>query len=274
MAPHQRNKQSSRNAILNSTIGHIVVIVVILICSALDSSSNKKDLTVTWVELPKGTSKEINLGIKKLKTLPRTTIEEQKKLFAAKPKTPKKEMKAPAKKKTKSVKRKKTSKKKSKPRQKKLTAAERKMQDALAKIDKELKQRQAPAEVAQPTIEGEGYEFGTSKTAQQISPADAEYLQYQAKVRSKIINEWIIPPIFNEIETTKKLNSKITVTVDNEGSIISTRWSEKSGDNSFDASALRAVKRASPFPKPPKRLAWEVFNEGFLVEFDPSLKLQ
>ena len=40
----------------------------------------------------------------------------------------------------------------------------------------------------------------------------------------------------------------------------------------YDQSAIRAVKGASPFPKPPDRLAWEAYNEGFLIEFDPSLK--
>ncbi|MBI4125879.1 MAG: TonB C-terminal domain-containing protein, partial [Deltaproteobacteria bacterium] len=92
-----------------------------------------------------------------------------------------------------------------------------------------------------------------------------------AMVRAKIMGEWIIPPSFLE-EGAPPLNARLEVRVDYDGEIASALWVARSGNAGFDASCTRAVQRASPLPKPPDRLALEVYNEGFLIEFDPRLK--
>ena len=120
---------------------------------------------------------------------------------------------------------------------------------------------------------GEGYKYGTSNKPLRVPPSDPEYLKYQAMIRARIMREWIIPTAFTE-EGGKPLNSRIAVLINDEGEVTSAHWEGRSGNASFDQSALRAVKKASPFPRPPDRLAWEAYNEGFLVEFDQRLKIR
>jgi TonB family protein len=84
------------------------------------------------------------------------------------------------------------------------------------------------------------------------------------------MREWIVPVKYTEMG--QGYNAKIEVMINMDGDVVSVRWASRSGNASFDQSALRAVKKASPFPKPPDMLAWEAYNEGFLVEFDPRIK--
>ncbi len=56
------------------------------------------------------------------------------------------------------------------------------------------------------------------------------------------------------------------------GEVVSVRWSQKSGSEAFNESARRAVQKSSPLPKPPSRLAWETYNEGFLIAFDARVR--
>ncbi|MBI4211810.1 MAG: cell envelope integrity protein TolA [Deltaproteobacteria bacterium] len=262
-----------KEAIIRSAIGHFVVFLVFGILSLFQFSFFSKSVDITWVELPKGASEEIGTGIKKVEDLPKSTIEEQKRPPEPEPQKetlkspPSKEILAPKKEEMKPAKLSPKAKK-----EKPLTPQEKKMRDALAGIDKQLKQRSAPPEAAQIEKGGEGYKHGTGTEALRVPPSDPEYLKYQADVRMKIINEWIIPPLYADEKMEVHFNTKIAVMMDDEGNVTATRWEGRSGNAAFDASALRAIQRASPLPKPPARLAWESFNEGFLIEFDPRLK--
>ncbi|MFH1829204.1 MAG: TonB family protein [Pseudomonadota bacterium] len=264
-----------RRAIVISAIAHVAIYALFTAAPGLRTPLYEKPIRVTWVELPKGTSDEIGLGIKETKTLPKTTLEEQKKLLepkqtaleAKKEKTElaKKEMPEPRPKmtlpdKTK-VRRAET------PRPKPVS---NKMAQALAKIDKQLAERSAVPEAAQIGVSGEGYKYGTGTKPLKSLPSDPEYLKYQAQVRWKIMREWIVPAKFTE--EGSRLNARIEVMINMDGDVVSVRWASRSGNASFDQSALRAVKKASPFPKPPDKLAWEAYNEGFLVDFDPRIK--
>lgn len=243
-------------------------------------------IDVMWVELPRGTSDEIGLGLKQAEGLPKSTIEEQKKIFQPEPTkqtTISPEMKAPSEKeaaeKAKKEKRPEidTSKMKIADKNAKakapLSRTDRKIKDALAKIDKQLAGRQVVPEASQVGAKGDGYKYGTSDKPLRAMPSDPEYLKYQALVRAKIIREWIVPGRFGE-EGGGNYNARLEVMINMDGEVMTTRWQKSSGNPSFDQSAVRAVMKASPFPKPPDRLAWEAYNEGFLVEFDPRLKPQ
>jgi colicin import membrane protein len=146
---------------------------------------------------------------------------------------------------------------------------DRGIQNALAKIDKQLRERSATPEAAQISGEGRGFKYGTGTEPLKVMPSDPEYLKYQAMVRWKIMREWVVP---QSLTSEGNYNARIEVTINLDGDVVSVRWQSQSGNPAFDQSALRAVKRASPFPKPPDRLAWEAYNEGFLIEFDPRLK--
>lgn len=282
------NSINLRRPVTISAIAHVALILMVLYVPGLGASFfGERPVRITmWVELPKGTSDDIGLGMKKAKSLPQSTIEEQKRLFqpeeikqqAMKPTMtapPEEDSKVKGKEETKRPKldavatRKNDKEPPPKPAPKSRT--DRKIHDALAKIDKQLKGRTIVPESAQVSEDQNGYKYGTGTEPLRVEPSDPEYLKYQAMVRSKIISAWIVPLKFME-ESGPGLNAQIEVLINMDGEVVSVRWEQQSGNPSFDQSAVRAIKNASPFPKPPDRLAWEAYNEGFLVEFDPRLK--
>lgn len=256
-----------KKPILYSAVVHAIVLITITIVPGIKLPMREKPTRVVWVELPKGTSDEIGLGIKESKGLPKTTIEEQKALAPemktkskAKKATRKPEMRLPTKPQKKVV------------RRRRRSSTDRKIANALAMIDKDLaKEKSAPPEAAQLGQNSEGYKYGTGTEPLRVMPTNAEYLKYQATVRARIIQQWVLPLKYIE-EAHPHRSCAMEVSINMDGEVISTRWSKTSGDATFDASAIRAVRRASPFPKPPDPLAWEAYNEGFLIEFDPTLK--
>lgn len=219
---------------------------------------------VVWVDLPKGVSEQIDLKIKETKTLPETTIQEQKEWLKQQEEVKKTErQKAEPKKEEPKIKAVQPE-PKPKPKPKPPTPE----QKALAALERKIKA--APPEAAQVPEKGEGFKYGTSMQPLRVPPSDPEYIAYQARVRHKIIQEWILPLAYLEGEIPPK--GRMVVMIDERGSILGQKWEQKSGNAAFDASCERAITRASPLPIPPERLKWEAYSEGFLVEFDPSLK--
>ena len=249
-------------AIFISIAVHATIFVLVSVLPTTKLFFNDKPVKVVWVSIPKGTSESIEIGLKKSKDLPQSTIQQQKRPKKTKQERLRaKKMKEPASKK----------KPRKKPK-KKLSAIDRKMKNALAKIDKNINlERSAKPEAAQIKEDGEGFKYGTGDKPLKVMPDNPEFLKYQAMIKSKIINEWIIPLKYVEDESIN-LSARIEVMIDMQGNVVSTMWDKPSGDASFDASAMRSIKKASPLPKPPDKLAWEAYNEGFLVEFDPKMK--
>jgi len=276
---HLQPTPSLRKAVIYSAVLHIIIFVTLSVVPGIRLPMRDKPTRVVWVELPKGTSDEIGLGIKKSEGLPKSTIEEQKKLFEQEQKPLEPEMKAPApaaEKKPPTPKMAEPSKAKTAekaPPKRAASTTDRKIANALAMIDKQLANRTIVPESGQIKESGEGYKYGTGNQPLRVLPSDPEYLKYQAMLRARIISEWVLPLRYVE-ESGARRNCSVEVMINMDGEVISTRWERQSGDPTFDQSAVRAVRKASPFPKPPDRLAWEAYNEGFLVEFDPRLKPQ
>ena len=288
MRPGQSNGYDIRKAVVISAILHVVVFAGFVAFPDIGSPFREKPLRidVMWVELPRGSSDEIGLGLKESKGLPKSTIEEQKRLFQPEPiqqsmkpkltappeakvaeKTPPKQEPRPKIDTSKMIKE--TPGAKPRPR---VSRTDRQIKSALAMIDKQLSGRQVVPESGQVGKDNDGYKYGTSDKPLRVLPSDPEYLKYQAKVRARIIRAWIVPTVYSG--EGSRYSARLEVSINTDGDVVSTKWLKPSGNASFDQSAVRAVKNASPFPKPPERLAWEVYNEGFLVEFDPRLKPQ
>lgn len=233
----------------------------------------KPKTKVIWVELPKGASEEIDLKMKEAEGLPETTIQEQKQAAEEEirekeaEKTKEKPLLQPRPEPKKPALRPIQPEKIVKPKPKSKPNA---VQRALAALDKKAKS--APPEAAQIKEKGEGFKYGTGTEPLRVPPTDPEYIAYQARLRYKIMQEWILPTAYLEGPFLPK--ASLVVQINQQGEIISTEWEGRSGNPSFDSSCLRAVQRASPLPTPPQRLEWEAYNEGFLIEFDPSLKVQ
>lgn len=285
MRTSEPNGSRLRRPVIYSALIHIIIFTAFILSPSIRFPFLERPvrIDVMWVELPRGTGEDIDLGLKEAKGLPQSTIEEQKKIFQPDPtqqNAAPSQMKAPPEEKTKpeprpkiDVSKMKVTNPNAKPEPKKLSKTDRQIKNALASIDKQLAGRQVIPEASQIGSKSQGYKYGTSDKPLRVMPSDPEYLKYQAMVRAKIIREWIVPTRYGE-EGGGNYNAKLEVLINDDGEVTSTRWLKTSGNSSFDQSAVRAVKKSSPFPKPPDRLAWEAYNEGFLIEFDPRLKPQ
>jgi len=78
-----------------------------------------------------------------------------------------------------------------------------------------------------------------------VGPDDAA-TAYLAEVEHRIMAVWKLPPKSDGLKVT--LRYKLA----HNGSVSSVRVEKTSGNQNFDNSAVQAVRRASPFPRPPK----------------------
>jgi outer membrane biosynthesis protein TonB len=139
---------------------------------------------------------------------------------------------------------------------------------ALARMQKEVSTKKAEPEAGQvPEGPTGGFSVGNT-TGAYVPPNDPEYVLYQMKIRQRIMNQWIIPIKFTQ--ETLGLLCRITVHINDAGEVVQKEWENRSGNEAFDMSAMRAIDRASPLDTPPERLKFEVLGEGFAVEFRPQ----
>jgi colicin import membrane protein len=213
---------------------------------------------IVWVNVPLGSADQVGTPLKKAQGLPKTTIQEQKQALES-PRSGQKKSSMkytpPQAKKTQS----------SPPREGHPAS---RIDDALSRISKQVATKKAMPEAAQvPDAPPGGFTFG-SANGPYVSPDDPEYVMYQAKIRQRIMNQWILPMKY--ADGGMGLLCRIIVHINDRGEVVETEWDLKSGNPSFDLSAGRAIEKASPLDVPPERLKYEVYNEGFIVEFKPA----
>ena len=226
--------------------------------SIFGTHSFKKE-EIVWINLPKGTTNDFGIPVKKSEGLPKTTIQEQKKTLESAPRGQKTtDM---------TYQQKKTDKKIKQDVPKKPGLPDSKVEDALSRMRQLAKKNAVPEAAQVPEGQQGGFTFGNT-TGQYVMPNDPEYVIYQAKIRQRIMNEWIIPTKFTEQPTG--ILCRLIVHINEKGEVVKTEWETQSGNPSYDQSALRAVEKASPLDIPPDRLKYEVLNEGFVVEFKPQ----
>jgi TonB family protein len=249
----QYEKSFSRY-LLYSFLLHLLTFIIAFFLSESHWLRPPPLLQVTWVQLGGLTGKEEGLPYKESKTLPQTTIEEQKNVNLEKPppeeKTPTPEKTPVGEEKEKVVIEEK------KPKEKKIEeikeTAEKKpegkpyredprIKEALAKINEDLKKPPVIPEAAQVKEGATGDVMGNP------GGSNSECALYSARVKQKIVGSWI-----HLIGGAKPPQPpKIFASINASGEVISTQWIQKSGDQSLDMSALRAIQNASPFPPPP-----------------------
>ncbi|MBI4196608.1 MAG: TonB C-terminal domain-containing protein [Deltaproteobacteria bacterium] len=210
---------------------------------------------ITWITLPKGVTGTFGASMKKSEGLPKTTIEDQKREIPEMKKGkedsnmiysgPKKSLRGPK------------------------TAEEKAMEKILAKASQEVASRKAAIPEAAQIPVGENGGFPEGVTAgSQVPPDDPELLLYKMKVTKIIMEEWF--PSYKLRDPNLGLICRLIVRINERGEAIETIWDQKSGNGSYDASALRAVQKALPLPLPPEKLRWELAQEGILFDFNPA----
>lgn len=263
-----------------SLIGH-VVLVVLLYLSPSFHLPEPKETKVTWIKLSRGDSgTNAKAQLKEIKNLPDSTIREQrdalKKLELLKKlqetKNAKK-LEIPKAEVAKQVVDKKTIKigKKPPPPQKNPVAQKKsQIDEALAKIDEQLKNREdeilqirkTEVGVAQAKDKNTGQSVFGGEEGNVLDPA---LIQYYNAVKKKINREWILA----RQDFSGNIVTKIVVMINGSGQVTRTWFKKTSGDGSFDDSALRAIKKAAPYPPPPQSIREEALTEGFMIEFNP-----
>jgi colicin import membrane protein len=241
---------------------HIALSAMLLIVpSFLGKPIKFQQDKVVWVNVPLGTADQIGTPLKKAQGLPKTTIQEQKEAMES--------PRSGQKKSSMTYTPPKTAQTKQQPDVPKREGhPSSRIDDALARMQKKVAMKKAVPEAAQvPDAPPGGFTFG-SANGPYVSPDDPEYVMYQAKIRQRIMTQWILPMKY--ADAGMGLICRIIVHINDRGEVTETEWDLKSGNPSFDLSAERAIEKASPLDVPPERLKYEVYNEGFIVEFKPQ----
>ncbi|MBN2061258.1 MAG: TonB family protein, partial [Deltaproteobacteria bacterium] len=88
---------------------------------------------------------------------------------------------------------------------------------------------------------------------------------YQMEVEYWIKSKWSYPV---SVESGKKLEATVILDVKDDGSILDTRLTKKSGDSIFDQSVLKAIERSNPLPPFPEVIRKS--HEEFEINFNLS----
>lgn len=131
--------------------------------------------------------------------------------------------------------------------------AQRRMEEKLKRYRRKRNDEDDPrADRTAPPGVKNGSDLGTVSTLEQARMGS----MYGAKLRARIESVLNIPPFFNEAQTQQfKGRIKIVMYINSSGRLIKASISTSSGDSRFDNAVLSAVRRGSPYPAPPAKLA-------------------
>jgi colicin import membrane protein len=114
---------------------------------------------------------------------------------------------------------------------------------------------------------------GASATSERTGPqpgsgeVDQELGRWLVAVRSRVNLHW---SVFAEDQPVRRVTI-IAVKIADDGELIDARVDESSGNQTFDLSAMRAVRQAAPFPSVPRMLREEIRKRGGLaLRFTPG----
>jgi len=117
---------------------------------------------------------------------------------------------------------------------------------------------------AQPQISIGTVDAGGSGTSGSSS-GFLKYKTYYMLIWQRIRNAWVQP---ESLKGKKDLETVIAIQIARDGQIVDMQFEKESGNLDLDNSALRAIKKASPFPPLPPDFEKDTFDVG--VSFSPS----
>ncbi|MCJ7662987.1 MAG: TonB family protein, partial [Desulfobacterales bacterium] len=112
---------------------------------------------------------------------------------------------------------------------------------------------------------GPGGGTGTGGGASGSSVGGSKLDVYYSQIWTKIKKEWALP----EDLSKANLETIIIVVIDRAGRIQKSLFEKKSGNVLYDQSAMRAIKKADPFPPIPQELSDDTLVFGFI--FSPKM---
>jgi len=100
-----------------------------------------------------------------------------------------------------------------------------------------------------------------------ISPGlESKLNEYYRMIWAKIKEEWTIPE--NLLKEMVDLETVIVLIIDRDGKIKKSWFEKKSGNDLYDQMAMRAIKKAEPFPPIPKGFSGDTLEIG--IRFYPD----
>ncbi len=132
------------------------------------------------------------------------------------------------------------------------------IQNALAKINEDLKNEGGGGGGAGQSSGGSiGGAGGNSNGG-----GNSECGAYKARVKNIILGNWKRVTLASKPERPPKLSFRVT----GAGQVTSVKWMQRSGDQVLDASAQRAVESSRTIPSPPANCQ-AALEESFVVQF-------
>ncbi len=135
----------------------------------------------------------------------------------------------------------------------------RKRDPNLEKAMAEIRKRAAaaPAEVKQPQPKAAAEVRGGAASQPGSAEINAQMQAYYAAIWSRIKSRWALPQATAEV-----LEAVLDVTILRSGAVTEVKYEKRSGNPYFDESAVRAIRKASPFPPLPAGIGESSIDVG------------
>lgn len=130
---------------------------------------------------------------------------------------------------------------------------------ALKAVEEEMKKAKEEANRKAQPIKGNVLAAGTSPRGIH----KLEYDNYIGEIDNHVKQNWALP----EWLAKAGLRARVRVRINEQGYIEDKRLVMSSGNNEYDALAIQAVERSSPFPAPPEKFVNLVGIDGIIFQF-------
>ncbi len=129
----------------------------------------------------------------------------------------------------------------------------------LEKAMEEIRKRAAaaPAEVKQPQSKAPAEARGGAASQSGSAEINAQMQAYYAAIWARIKGRWVLAQATSDV-----LEAVINVTIMRSGAVTEVKYEKRSGNPYFDESAVRAIRKASPFPPLPAGIGESSIDVG------------
>lgn len=112
-------------------------------------------------------------------------------------------------------------------------------------------------------IEGNRLSKGSALVGDYSDEQNSEFSAYVQAIPELVRTQWKLPSYLKE----QNLKCRIAVYLSSFGQVLKTELIESSGQGEFDSRAEKAIRDASPFPKPAAQVAPRLASSGIILRF-------
>ncbi len=112
-------------------------------------------------------------------------------------------------------------------------------------------------------LEGNRLSKGSALVGDYSDQQNSEFSAYVQGLPELVRSQWKLPSYLKELN----LKCRIAVYLSSSGEVLKTDLLESSGQEEFDVRAEKAIRDASPFPKPSSQVAPRLASSGVILRF-------